>query len=194
MSSIQSVCVYCGSSAHVDQIYKDSAKELAEVLVQEKWDIVYGGANVGLMGIVADTALALGGKVIGVSPYIIKEKEVHHTNLTEFHLVDTMHSRKQMFIDLSDAFVILPGGLGTLDEFFELLTWKQLGIHDKPIVVVNVEGYWNELLDLLKHVADKKFMLECDLGSHIIVDRIEDVPQALKSAPQECIDPTSKWI
>ena len=194
MKNIKNICVYCGSSSKVDDVYKDAAGKIGQLIAAEGWGVVYGGGRVGLMGIVADAALESGGSVIGIIPEHIQEREVQHLNLTELHVVDTMHARKQMMVDKSQGFVILAGGLGTLDELFELLTWKQLGLHDKPIVIVNMNGYWTKLLETLQHIADKGFMRPDDLRLFVIVDTVEDVPEALKTAPVEKFDPTTKWI
>ena len=194
MTDIQNVCVYCGSSSKVDQIYKDAAVELGTLIAKEGWGVVYGGGRVGLMGLVADSALENKAPVIGIIPEHIQEREIEHTNLTELHVVDTMHVRKAMMVDKSQAFVILAGGLGTLDELFELLTWKQLGLHDKPIVVVNLNGYWTKLLETVENIAKEGFMREEDLKLFITVDSVNAVPEALKSAPTEKFDPTTKWI
>jgi len=194
MTEIKNVCVYCGSSSQVDDAYKKAAVDLGGLIAKENWGVVYGGGHVGLMGLVADSALDKGGDVIGIIPSHIEEREVQHTNLTELHVVDTMHVRKQMMVDRSQAFVILPGGLGTLDELFELLTWKQLGLHDKPIVIVNVNGYWEKMLAAVKYIADQGFMRQDDLKMFIAVDSVDEVVDALKNAPSEKFDPTTKWI
>lgn len=194
MSEIKSVCVYCGSSARVDQVYKDAAVELGKTIAENGWNVVYGGGRVGLMGLVADSALAAGTKVFGIIPKHIQAREIDHTDLTELHIVDSMHIRKQMMVDRADAFVILAGGLGTLDEFFELMTWKQLGLHDKPIVMVNVRGYWDKMIQAIHHLADEKFMRAEDLGMYQVVEKVADVPAAILRSPQERFDPSSKWI
>lgn len=194
MTMIKSVCVYCGSSSRVDQAYKDAAVELGKSLAANNWDLVYGGGRVGLMGLVADSALSAGSKVVGIIPRHIQAREIEHTDLTELHIVDSMHIRKQMMVDRGDAFVILAGGLGTLDEFFEILTWKQLGLHDKPVVMVNINGYWTKMLDAIKFIADQKFMREEDLRMFQVVDTVAEVAQALTSAPHERFDPSTKWI
>ena len=194
MTEIKNVCVYCGSSSKVDNVYKEAATKLGGLIAAEKWRVVYGGGRVGLMGLVADSTLTAGGEVIGIIPSHIEEREVQHNELTELHVVDTMHVRKQMMVDKSQAFVILAGGLGTLDELFELLTWKQLGLHDKPIVIVNINGYWTKLLEAVGHIADEGFMRQEDLNMFIVVDDVSEVPQALKEAPSEKFDPTTKWI
>lgn len=193
MTEIKNVCVYCGSSNVADN-YKQAATTLGTAIANEGWGVVYGGGRVGLMGLVADSALKAGGKVVGIIPEHIQEKEVQHEDLTELHVVDTMHVRKQMMVDRSQAFVILPGGLGTLDELFELLTWKQLGLHDKPIVIVNMDNYWNDMLKTVHHIADQGFMREGDLNLFVEVKSVEEVPEAIKTAPSEKFDPTTKWI
>lgn len=192
--SIDNVCVYCGSSSRVDDAFKEAATQMGTLIAKEGWGVVYGGGHVGLMGLTADAALQNGGKVIGIIPEHIQEREVQHDNLTELHVVDTMHVRKQMMVDRSQAFVILAGGLGTLDELFELLTWKQLGLHDKPIVIVNIKGYWTKLLEAVQNIADEGFMRQEDLGLYMVVDSVDDVPKAIKEAPHEKFDPTTKWI
>lgn len=194
MKNIEFVCVYCGSSNRVDQIFKDSATALGKVIAAEGWGVVYGGGRVGLMGLVADSALQSGAKVIGMIPEHIQSREIEHTDLTELHIVDSMHTRKQMMVDRADAFVILAGGLGTLDEFFELLTWKQLGLHDKPIVLVNINGYWTKMLEAVRHIADAGFMRADDLNTFQVVDSVDQVPAAIKAAPAETFDPSTKWI
>lgn len=194
MGVIKSVCVYCGSSSRVDQVYKDAAVALGKALAANGWDLVYGGGRVGLMGLVADSALQSGSKVVGIIPQHIQAREIEHTDLTELHIVDSMHIRKQMMVDRGDAFVILAGGLGTLDEFFEILTWKQLGLHDKPVVMVNINGYWTKMIEAIRHIAAEKFMREEDFGMFQVVDSVAQVPAALSNAPHERFDPSTKWI
>lgn len=194
MSKIESVCVYCGSSNKADQPFKEAAVELGQAIAKEQWTVVYGGGRVGLMGLTADSALNAGGRVVGIIPHHIQAREVQHCGLTELHVVETMHVRKQMMVDRSDAFIVLAGGLGTLDEFFELLTWKQLGLHDKPIVVVNIKNYWTQLLAAIQHIADEKFMREEDLKLFQVVEKVSDAIHVIKNAPHERFDPSSKWI
>lgn len=194
MKQIEHVCVYCGSSSRVADVYKDAARDLGKLIAAEGWNVVYGGGRVGLMGLVADSALEAGARVVGIIPAHIQQREIEHTDLTELHIVDSMHIRKQMMVDKSDAFVILAGGLGTLDEFFELLTWKQLGLHDKPVVVVNINGYWDKMLAAIAHIADIGFMRDEDRGLFTVVDRLEDIPGAIRNAPHEKFDPQTKWI
>ena len=145
----RAVCVYCGSRSGVNPVWLEAATALGAGLAQRGIDLVYGGGNVGLMRATADAAMAAGGRVIGVIPHDLEVREHGHRAVTELHVVDSMHERKQMMAKLSDAFVSLPGGLGTLDETFEILTWRQLRFHDKPIILADIAGYWQPLLDLL---------------------------------------------
>ena len=142
-------CVYCGSSSGTRSEYKHAANELGKALAERGFGLVYGGASVGLMGVVADAALTHGGEAIGVIPRALQAKELAHKGLSELHLVDSMHQRKALMVELSDGFIALPGGFGTLDELFETLTWSQLGIHDKPIGLLNIAGYYNQLVSFV---------------------------------------------
>jgi hypothetical protein len=155
---IKTLCIFCGSSVGRQLLYADQAAQLARHLVTEKITLVYGGANVGLMGILADTMLEGGGKVIGVMPKSLVEREVAHTGLTEMHIVDGMQERKAMMADLSDAFIAMPGAYGTLDELFEVLTWNQLGIINKPVGLLNLDGFFNPLLEMLDHAVAENFL------------------------------------
>lgn len=143
---IRSVCVFCGSSFGNSNVYRDAAVDLAQAIASRGLQLVYGGAKVGLMGVVADACLAAGGHVTGVIPQGLVDREIAHRGLTELHVVNTMHERKALMAELSDAFVALPGGLGTFEEFFEIATWTQLGLHSKSYGLVNVAGYYNGLL------------------------------------------------
>jgi uncharacterized protein (TIGR00730 family) len=155
--ALSSLCVYCGSSNLVAQKFKDSAHSIGAELARRGIRTVYGGGHVGLMGIVADAALKNGGIVIGIIPEHIKAQEVQHTGLTELHVVPDMHTRKRMMVERADAFVILPGGFGTLDEAFEILTWKQLGLHAKPVIIFNQDGYWDLMLAQIDKMIDEGF-------------------------------------
>jgi uncharacterized protein (TIGR00730 family) len=152
------ICVFCGSNAGARSEYAEAARALATVLAERKLGIVYGGGNVGLMGVLADAALEHGGEVIGVIPRKLVEKEVAHHGVTELRIVETMHERKALMNDLSDAFIALPGGFGTLDEFFEVLTWSQLGFHGKPCALLNVAGYYDGMLAMLDHAVTERFL------------------------------------
>ena len=152
------ICVFCGSNAGARSEYAEAARALATVLAERKLGIVYGGGNVGLMGVLADAALERGGEVIGVIPQKLVDKEVAHRGITELRIVETMHERKALMNDLSDAFLALPGGFGTLDEFFEVLTWSQLGFHGKPCALLNVAGYYDGMLAMLDHAVTERFL------------------------------------
>jgi uncharacterized protein (TIGR00730 family) len=152
------VCVFCGSSAGARPAYAEAARSLAVELASRQIGLVYGGASVGLMGVLADTALAAGGEVIGVIPGPLGSREIAHTGLTDLRVVGSMHERKATMASLADGFISLPGGLGTLEETMEILTWAYLGIHRKPVGVLNVEGYYDALLRLLTHAMREGFI------------------------------------
>lgn len=189
-----SVCVYCGASSRVSDLYKKAAHDLGKALAERGIDIIYGGGRVGLMGILADAAIKAGGRVIGVIPEQLKALEVDHAGLAELHVVDSMHTRKRMMVDRADAFIVLPGGLGTLDETFEVLTWKQLHLHDKPIVVVDVDGYWQPLFGLVDHLVDTGFCHSGNRKLFTAVRRIGDVFDAIDHAPEPNVPIESKWL
>jgi len=155
---MKSICVYCGANFNGDERLKNAIKRLAEVMVSQDISLVFGGGSVGVMGIIADEILQLGGKAIGVIPQFLMDKEVGHKGLTELIITENMHQRKQKMADLSDAFVILPGGFGTLEEFFEVLTWLQLGLHAKPIGVLNVDGFYDPLFEQMEVMVAHKFL------------------------------------
>lgn len=193
MDNFKTVCVYCGSSEKIDDIYKNAAAALGKILCENGLNLVYGGGRVGLMGIIADSVLRHGGNVTGIIPRHIEQREVAHTGLTTLHVVETMHERKQMMVEKSDAFIILPGGLGTMDEFFEIMTWRQLGLHQKPVVIVNIGGYWDPLEKMLDNIIDRGFARPEDKQFLQIVSTEEDVIAALAKAPREQISPNTKW-
>ena len=156
---IKTVCVYCGASSRVSDTYRHAIETLARGLVKSGIAIVYGGGSVGTMGYLARAAMAAGGRVIGVIPEHIISVE-GQDDVSEVHVVDSMHSRKMLMVEKSDAFISMPGGMGTLDETFEILTWKYLGLHDKPIILGNINGYWDPLMDLLKNMIAEKYTPE----------------------------------
>ncbi|MCM2490714.1 TIGR00730 family Rossman fold protein [Burkholderia glumae] len=162
---MKSVCVYCGSASGVRGVYAEAARGFGQALAAAELTLVYGGGRVGLMGIVADAVLAAGGRAIGVIPQLLLDKEVGHQGLTELHVVPDMHHRKKMMADRSDAFVAMPGGAGTLEEFFEVFTWAQLGYHRKPVALLNVEGFYDPLVAMLRHTVDEGFMANPYLDS-----------------------------
>ena len=152
------ICVFCGSSLGARPAYQQAAQRLGELLAEQGIGVVFGGGCVGLMGAVADAALAKGGEVIGVIPESLVRREIGHRGVTKLHVVETMHQRKALMADLSDAFIALPGGYGTLEEICEAVTWSQLGIQQKPCGLLNIEGYWDGLLALLDHAVDEEFV------------------------------------
>lgn len=184
---IRSVCVFCGSSGRVAERYRDAATRLGRLLGEARITLVYGGGRVGLMGLCADGALAAGGKVVGVIPRILHEVEVAHQSLTELHVTETMHERKKLMFDRSDAFVVLPGGIGTLDETFEIMTWRQLRLHDKPIVVVDDGGYWKPFGNMIDHIIGTGFATERTRQLYEVVDSVEAVLPLLSHAPAPAV-------
>ncbi len=155
-----SLCVYCGSRPGASPAYAAAARAIGSEIGRLGWQLVYGGGRAGLMGIVADAALAAGASVVGVIPQSLMERELGHRGLTELHVVSTMHQRKLMMAERSDAFVALPGGVGTFEELFEVWTWRQLGYHDKPLGLLNADGYYNGLLAFMKHTVHSGFVSE----------------------------------
>lgn len=194
MTKIKSLCVYCGSSAKVDEDFKKLAADVGKMMADAGIRLVYGGGKAGLMGIIADAVMQNGGEVTGIIPSHIADREIQHKGLTELHVVDSMHVRKQMMVDLSDAFLVLPGGVGTLDETCEIMTWRQLGVHDKPIVVANIKGYWTPFLTMIDHIVSQGFMREDDKKILSVIEKLEDIFPAFDTAPNETFDPSSKWI
>jgi uncharacterized protein (TIGR00730 family) len=157
---MKAVCVYCGSAMGTRPVYEQAARAFGRALVEADLSLVYGGGRVGLMGVIADEVLSLGGRAVGVIPELLLSKEVGHTGLTELHVVPDMHERKKKMADLADAFVAMPGGVGTFEELFEVYTWAQLGYHKKPVALLNIEGYYDPLLDMLRHTVEEGFMRE----------------------------------
>jgi uncharacterized protein (TIGR00730 family) len=158
MTNLSSVCVFCGSSSGNDPVYRNAAQSFGKALVRRGLGLVYGGGSVGLMGVIADTVLAAGGEVTGIIPDSLATKEIRHDGLTALHVVPNMHARKAKMAELSDAFVALPGGYGTLEELFEVVTWAQLGLHEKPIALLNVGGYFDGLLGCIDSAVAEGFI------------------------------------
>jgi uncharacterized protein (TIGR00730 family) len=178
---IRSVCVYCGSAGGGDERYRAAAAELGGSLAAAGITMVFGGGHIGLMGVAADAALAGGGRVIGVIPAALRERELAHGRVGELVVVDTMHDRKRIMAERSDAFAVLPGGIGTLDEFFEILTWRQLGLHNKPIFLVDAAGYWKPLRALLDHIVAQHFAIDLAPRLVEILPDIATLMQRLQS-------------
>ena len=169
------LCVYCGASDNCNPIYSDAAVELGQLIGTQKLGLVYGGGRLGLMGLVANATLSHGGRVVGFIPQHLDGREGAHTGLSELYVVDTMHTRKMNMANYADMFVVMPGGFGTLDEFFEIFTWKQLNLHNKPIVLVNINGYWDTLLALIHHIIDEKFAKEDHRHIFQCVNSVEEL-------------------
>lgn len=185
------ICVFCGSNPGASPIYVETARTLGETLARRRLGLVYGGGKVGLMGAVADGALAAGGEAIGVIPHALVVREVAHQGLTELRVVDSMHERKALMAELADGFLVLPGGIGTMEEFFEVWTWAQLGLHGKPIGLLDTAGYYAQLQGFLDHAVAERF-LHPDHRSTVLVDAD---PGRLLDRMQGYAPPNvAKWI
>lgn len=183
-AKIGSVCVYCGSRRGARPGYVAAASDLGRYLAEADIRLVYGGGAVGLMGVVADAVLENGGRVTGIIPRFLDDAEVGKRDVTDMIQTETMHDRKARMAELSDGFVVLPGGLGTLDETFEILTWKQLKLHAKPVVLVNTDGYWDLFLHLIERQVEEGFVDRVYLGLFRVVDTVPEViPALLEAAP-----------
>ena len=179
-----SVCVFCGARFGTDPAGREVAQRLGELLAQEGITMVYGGGGVGLMGLVANAALKAGGKVVGIIPRFLLQREAGHPALTETVVVETMHERKLAMFERSDAFVVLPGGIGTLEELFEVLSWRTLGLHTKPIVIVDQGGYWQPLAALLRGVVERGFAERTHLDHVAFVSDLKEVLPAIAAMPR----------
>jgi uncharacterized protein (TIGR00730 family) len=171
----RSICLFCGSQKGNSQLYEDAANELGATIAQKNWKLIYGGGNVGLMGIAADACLKLGGQVIGVIPKQIMDLEVAHQKLTELYVVNSMHERKATMEKLSDTVVALPGGFGTLDELNEILTWRQLGYHQMPIYLLNINNYYSKFIEFIEHSAKEGFIKDEHLKYLIVCSNISEL-------------------
>lgn len=190
-NKLKSICVFCGSNPGHDPAYLEAAKTLGQRVVSHGYKLVYGGAEVGLMGAVADAALDSGGHVIGVMPRALVQKEIAHKNLSELHEVSSMHERKALMADLSDGFIALPGGVGTLEEIFEIWTWAQLGHHDKPLAFMNIAGFYDPLATFLDHQSDEGFVRKGHRNMAIFNDNADEILSAFEEydAPE-----LQKWV
>jgi uncharacterized protein (TIGR00730 family) len=192
MANIRSLCVYCGSSDLGSPVHRTEAAKLGRILAAKGIELVFGGGRVGLMGIIADAALTAGGRVTGIIPEHLIRAEVGHADVSELVVVDSMHVRKQAMFERSDAFAVLPGGPGTLDETFEILTWRQLRLHDKPVVICNLGGYWQKLVDLIEAIIAEKYARPDFRSFYTIVDGIEDILPAIAAAHEPVIPPRAR--
>jgi uncharacterized protein (TIGR00730 family) len=182
MVAVKRLCVYCGSSSGTGDTYRAAARELGTRMAAEGIELVYGGGRVGLMGMLADSVLAGGGRVIGIIPGHLHDYEVGHHGVSELVVVPNMHERKRRMFERSDAFAVLPGGLGTLDETFEIITWKQLSLHDKPIVVVDAAGYWAPFQALVEHIVAHGFAGAGAFGLYDVVPTVDRLFEVLERA------------
>lgn len=195
MKKIQAIGVYCSSYESLDDVYKKAAVELGQQLAEHHITMVYGGGALGLMGEVSRSVMTHGGRVIGFMPHHLKEFEDPNWAITELHMVDTMHTRKRLMFEHSDAFFALPGGFGTLDETFELITWHQLKLHDKPIIFINVNDYWTPLQELTSNIFDQHFAKPEDRKSFTFVKSIPEAFQSLMKAPEPATPESfAKWV
>ncbi len=193
MADISTLCVYCGSAKGAKS-HLDNARKLGRQLAERSITLVYGGGRVGVMGQIADATLAAGGEVVGIIPRFLDEYEIGHTQVTRLEVVDSMHERKARMAELSDGFVILPGGIGTLEELFETLTWKQLGLHTKPIVIVDLDGYWQPVRHLLDSIIEQGYARPENAELLTFVDKVDDVFPALAKLPSGVAKVDSKWL
>ncbi len=184
MANLSSLCVYCGASSGDDPAHRDAAARLGRSLAERGVRLVYGGGRIGLMGVIADAAIGAGGSVTGIIPRHLYRREVAHGAIGELVVVDSMHARKRRMFELADAFAVLPGGLGTLDETLEIITWRQLGLHDKPIVMIDAEGYWRPLVALVEHAIGAGFARAEALRLFSVVSRVEDLFDVVAAAPE----------
>lgn len=188
---MKSVCVYCGSSAGRDPAYAEAARGLGKELVARGLGLVYGGSSVGIMKVVADTVLELGGRVTGVIPESLVRKEIAHRGLSELHVTGSMHERKMLMAELSDAFVALPGGIGTLEELFEAWTWAQLGLHGKPCGLLNAAGYFDGLIAFLDHAVRERFVKEANRAMLVVSNEPADLLDRFAAYRAPTVE---KWI
>ncbi len=175
MAEIRSICIFCGSSLGSDPRFREGAARLGQLLAEAGVEMVYGGGNIGLMGVVADAALDAGGKVIGIIPKDLQRAELAHQGLHELIIVNSMHERKRAMFERADAFVALPGGPGTLDETIEIITWRQLRLHDKPIIIVDDGGYWQPLIQLIDHTIAHGFARDTTRDLYTLVGDVDEV-------------------
>ncbi len=193
-TQIRSLCVYCGSSGRGRESHHEAAIRLGAIMAGAGVRLVYGGGRIGLMGLVADAVLDGGGEVVGIIPRFLDQVEVGHSGVSRLIVTENMHERKEKMAELSDAFVILPGGLGTLDETFEILTWKQLQLHDKPVVIVDVDGYWQPLVALVDRMVEENYARPEHRALFRVVGSVEEVLPALEDMPEFRTEVEAKWM
>jgi len=188
---MKSITVFCGSSFGTDKIYEEQAFLLGQTLAKQNIQLIYGGSKTGLMGTIANGVLSENGKVTGVLPYFLQAKEIAHKSLTELILVETMHERKTKMNELCDGVIVLPGGYGTLEEFFEMITWAQLGLHKKPIGILNIDGFYDDLIRLVQTMVGRGFLKQVNRDMLLISDTIDDLLEKMKNYQAPTV---GKWI
>lgn len=194
MAKIKSLCVYCGSSDRGSPTHHDAALHLGGLMAKAGIRLVYGGGRIGMMGRIADAVMERGGEVIGIIPQFLEQVEVGHSGVTQLIVTDNMHDRKQKMAEMSDAFLIMPGGLGTLEETFEILTWKQLGLHQKPVIIADIEGYWHHLTELIDHMIAENYAKAENRALFHVIDNIDELLPALSAMPAFDPDVEAKWL
>ena len=194
MARVNRLCVYCGASDQVDAAYREAAVELGDRLAGAGIELIYGGGRIGLMGRLADAVLLAGGRVTGIIPGHLHNREIGHHGVSELIVVGSMHERKQLMFERADAFAVLPGGIGTIEETFEIITWKQLLLHDKPIVVVDIAGYWQKLQALVDHVIEKGFASRRSRALFQVVETVDMLMEALAAAHEPVLEPEARLI
>ncbi|AEH47871.1 MULTISPECIES: TIGR00730 family Rossman fold protein [Parageobacillus] len=187
---MKSICVFCGSNYGNDMEYRQAARELGKFLASKKISLIYGGGKAGLMGEIANAVLSHKGRVIGIIPKFLKDKELAHDNISELFIVDTMHTRKAKMYELADGFIVMPGGYGTYEELFEVLSWLQIGIHNKPIGLLNVNGFFDPLIKMLEHTVDKGFAKPENLKLVISADNVVTLYQLMENFKPKVVN---KW-
>ena len=194
MTEIHAICLYCASSNGRKPVFSEAAARFGALLAERGLSLIYGGGHVGLMGVAADAVLAAGGKVVGVIPRFLVDIEVEHRGITDLVVVGSMHERKQKMFELADGFVIFPGGLGTLDEAIEIITWKQLSLHDKPIVLLDLDGYWGTFLKLIEDAVAMGFAKPAVKDLFTVVQTVDEILPALSQGPRDRVRPAPSRI
>ena len=194
VSQIRSLCVYCGSSGRGRASHHEAAIRLGGIMAAAGVRLVYGGGRIGMMGLVADAVLAGGGEVVGIIPRFLDQVEVGHSGVSRLIVTENMHERKEKMAELSDAFLILPGGLGTLDETFEILTWKQLQLHDKPVVIADIDGYWRPLMTLIDRMIEENYAKPENRELFRVVSSVDEVLPTLEDMPEFRTEVEAKWM
>ena len=194
MANIKSLCVYCGSSDRGSPAHHDAALRLGGTMAKAGIRLVYGGGRIGMMGRIADAVMDSGGEVIGIIPQFLEQVEVGHSGVTQLIVTENMHDRKQKMAEMSDAFLIMPGGLGTLEETFEILTWKQLGLHEKPVIIADIGGYWRHLTSLIDHMIAENYAKPENRALFQVIDNIEELLPALSAMPAYDHEVEAKWL